>query len=363
MTENEWLASTDPQAMLAWMRRPRGPFLGLSTGDPTRPNVDASDRKLRLFACACCRQALQATGTYGLSTHSVRLCDLSDRYADGELEYLSLEGFVPSHPDCSWPLRYDRNVHITVMNVINAKPFLSLQAALLRDIFGNPYVSYRWSNTNENSWNTVAGRHSENSSAPIRHVASLGENSPTGRMGNEGGVSVEGGGGASGSGGIYPSPRQRRQPGRPAEQPSFNTSRDASAIPRRCFEGASDRDGVRDTDNQMQQMPRELPRVLPEKGQRLPKLPMGTPQDAEKTQVRGNGSVVLLNPSILTWHDRTVPRLAQSIYDDRAFERMPILADAMEEAGCDDKAILRHCRQPGPHARGCWVLDLLLGEE
>jgi hypothetical protein len=44
------------------------------------------------------------------------------------------------------------------------------------------------------------------------------------------------------------------------------------------------------------------------------------------------------------------------------FADMPILADALEEAGCTDAAILDHCRQPGEHVRGCWVVDLLLGK-
>ena len=54
---------------------------------------------------------------------------------------------------------------------------------------------------------------------------------------------------------------------------------------------------------------------------------------------------------------------AQAIYDDRAVDRLPILADALEEAGCTDATILDHLRGPGPHVRGCWVLDLLLGKE
>jgi hypothetical protein len=62
------------------------------------------------------------------------------------------------------------------------------------------------------------------------------------------------------------------------------------------------------------------------------------------------------------WNDRTVWKVAQATYDDRAFDRLPILADALEEAGCTEQAILDHCRGPGPHARGCWVLDLLLGK-
>ncbi len=46
---------------------------------------------------------------------------------------------------------------------------------------------------------------------------------------------------------------------------------------------------------------------------------------------------------------------------DRAFDRMPILADALQDAGCDNLNILNHCRQPGEHVRGCWVVDLLTG--
>ncbi|HJT77955.1 MAG TPA: hypothetical protein VJ739_12200 [Gemmataceae bacterium] len=69
---------------------------------------------------------------------------------------------------------------------------------------------------------------------------------------------------------------------------------------------------------------------------------------------------VPLNPAWLAWNDRTVLRLAQAVYDDRAFDRLPILADALEEAGCAEADILGHLRGPGPHARGCWVVDLLL---
>jgi hypothetical protein len=60
------------------------------------------------------------------------------------------------------------------------------------------------------------------------------------------------------------------------------------------------------------------------------------------------------------WRSAAVVGLARAIYADRAFERLPILADALEEAGCDNRAVLDHCRGPGPHARGCWVVDLIL---
>jgi hypothetical protein len=59
----------------------------------------------------------------------------------------------------------------------------------------------------------------------------------------------------------------------------------------------------------------------------------------------------------------TVNELAAAIYDDRAFERLPILADALEDAGCGQQDILNHLRQPGFHVRGCWPLDLILGKE
>jgi hypothetical protein len=60
------------------------------------------------------------------------------------------------------------------------------------------------------------------------------------------------------------------------------------------------------------------------------------------------------------WQTSTVVALAQAIYTDRAFDRLPILADALEDAGCDNADILNHCRQGGEHVRGCWVVDLIL---
>jgi hypothetical protein len=54
--------------------------------------------------------------------------------------------------------------------------------------------------------------------------------------------------------------------------------------------------------------------------------------------------------------------LASAVYTERAFDRLPVLADALEEAGCVDADILSHLRGAGPHALGCWCLDLLLGK-
>jgi hypothetical protein len=62
------------------------------------------------------------------------------------------------------------------------------------------------------------------------------------------------------------------------------------------------------------------------------------------------------------WRTETAVALASAIYAERAFDRLPILADALEEAGCDNTDVLAHCRGPGPHARGCWVVDGVLGK-
>jgi hypothetical protein len=62
------------------------------------------------------------------------------------------------------------------------------------------------------------------------------------------------------------------------------------------------------------------------------------------------------------WLASTVVDLAQTVYEDKAFDRLPILADALMDAGCDSEEIFNHCRGPEPHVRGCWVVDLLLGK-
>jgi hypothetical protein len=71
---------------------------------------------------------------------------------------------------------------------------------------------------------------------------------------------------------------------------------------------------------------------------------------------------VTVHPFWLAWGNGTVAKLAQAIYDQRAFDLLPILADALGEAGCHDAEILAHCRGPGPHTRGCWAVDSLLGK-
>lgn len=71
----------------------------------------------------------------------------------------------------------------------------------------------------------------------------------------------------------------------------------------------------------------------------------------------------ILLPEMLGWNDSKPVRLAEHIYETRDFDTMPILGDALEEAGCINQDVLAHCRGPGPHCRGCWLLDALLGKE
>jgi hypothetical protein len=62
------------------------------------------------------------------------------------------------------------------------------------------------------------------------------------------------------------------------------------------------------------------------------------------------------------WRTSTAVALAAQMYKTREFGAMPILADALQDAGCDNDDVLNHCRQPGTHVRGCWVVDLVLGK-
>lgn len=272
MTEQEWLASTDPQAMLRYLQGDRR-LIDFHPDNPSPISVDicvssmASDRKLRLFACACCRQVwdeamcgrcggregrwgrptgahdavwiecshCHGTGRVGELTdpRSRRAVEVAERYADGEADFASLyiaeqdamsvwNGDPMDNPAgmarycCIENTAYAAQ-QITRPNLRNVPP-PATQAALLRDILGNPYRT------------------------------TLGADS-------------------------------------------------------------------------------------------------------------------LVMDDLRYWNDGTVPRIAKGIYDDRAWHLMPQLHDALLDAGCDDEELIAHCRSGGPHVRGCWVIDLLLGKQ
>ena len=63
------------------------------------------------------------------------------------------------------------------------------------------------------------------------------------------------------------------------------------------------------------------------------------------------------------WRTDTAVSLAQQMYESRDFGAMPILADALQDAGCTSDDVLNHCHGAGPHVRGCWVVDLVLGKQ
>jgi hypothetical protein len=75
-----------------------------------------------------------------------------------------------------------------------------------------------------------------------------------------------------------------------------------------------------------------------------------------------------LPSAVLAWNDGTVRHIAEGIYEERKMPegrldngRLAILADALLDAGCEDEDLIQHCRSDGPHVRGCWAIDLLLG--
>jgi hypothetical protein len=70
---------------------------------------------------------------------------------------------------------------------------------------------------------------------------------------------------------------------------------------------------------------------------------------------------VALDPAWAKWNGGALRGMAEAVYQDRAYDRLPVLADALEDAGCADADLLGHLRSPGPHVRGCWALDLLRG--
>jgi hypothetical protein len=72
---------------------------------------------------------------------------------------------------------------------------------------------------------------------------------------------------------------------------------------------------------------------------------------------------VVVQPEWIEWSEGTIPKLVREIYAEDGFDHLYPLADALEKAGCDEPTILGHLRGGGPHVRGCWVLEMLIGRE
>jgi hypothetical protein len=241
MTEDQWLAATDPTPMLEFLR---------SSGR-------ASDRKLRLFAAACCRRFLALTNDHRIG----EAVDIAERFADG----------LVGDEERSRARK------------------AAQQAAQVRGVVARPDAP---------KWQRRAASLAYYTTA--RHATEAAWNVP--------GLAVE----------IL----VRRGGG-------FDL----------CDWQAIKAEG------------RVLCNLLRDIFGHLPFRP------------------VTLDPSLLKWHDGTVVRLAQAGYEQRSLpdgrldnSRLAVLADAREEAGCQNDEVLRHLREQDGHWRGCWVLDLLLNK-
>jgi len=97
-------------------------------------------------------------------------------------------------------------------------------------------------------------------------------------------------------------------------------------------------------------------------------VPLLTPEETQGCcwllrDIFGDRGAVLTSPWWSDmWRTSNVVSLARSMYESRDFSPMPILSDALQDAGCENEDILNHCRSAGPHVRGCWVVDLILGK-
>jgi hypothetical protein len=284
MTEEEWLAATDPGLMLEFvqgkagrsdsMARSLAQKRGWLTPSDLKPwkavRVKVSDRKLRLFACACCRRVWHLLA----DERSRTAVEVVERFSDGlasEEEFVRArrEAEVTGGPS-SEPGEDAPAATACRWNAANA-----VWHSTALDQRGEPWA---WASNADNSSWTSTRQHSTQWSASEAIVALLNASCADEGMGPQ--LSVV----------------KRKE------------SEAQAGLLRDIF-GNTFRQGA-------------------------------------------------LNPA---WLTPTVLALANGIYSNRAFDRMPILADALQDAGCDDAAILDHCRNPnGVHVRGCWVVDLLL---
>jgi len=256
MTEAEWLACTDPAMMLACL--------------PGK----ASDRKLRLFACACCRRLWPLLKDERSRTG----VEISERYADGEIED---EG--------------------------------------RREASNAAYRAWDSASTVPDDPGEPPDKRAYGSSRPWRKRPY--ENDPVARR--------------------YLSPH----PGIAAFHATYaafmSTMGVTDQVLSDCQEAvwfAADRD-QRSTVAAEERAQASLLRCI-------------------------FGSLHLRVMAIdQAWLTSTVVSLAQAIYADRAFDQLPILADALADAGCDNADLLAHCRGPGPHCRGCFAVDLILSKD
>jgi hypothetical protein len=286
MTEQEWLISVDPARMLSWL-------VGSDWADTSHEwNCRVSDRKLRLFACACCRHVWHLL-TDKLSREIV---EAAERFADGKITEAAFENAWLAHDDAPPPrspyaslahwvapmmgnsIETAVTEHLRRLAVVAGRDYRPQQAALLRDIVGNPF----------------------------RRVT------------------------------LCPSRIEDRPGG------------DRVHI----FECPDPEEGYHAVGCPI------TPTVLALATAAYQERPGRTCEecDGSATNGRGDGYGGL--------EDCPACRGTGHVEDGTLCnDRLTVLADALEDAGCTDETILTHLRSDGPHVRGCWCVDLILGRE
>ena len=276
MTAQEWLGCTDPTPMLNFLRE------------------RASDRKLRLFAVACCRSVWEM-----FDEHPRRVVETAERCADGMATRVERKAARDSIQLCQNPAVADDDI---VAYWHAGSGALCAQLAVSVDHTDWP-------------WDPFTGR-CLNLPFPITQFPGI---DLALWCAHEIAKEVA---------------RRKLEPEGPTKaQSRWKRMKDAA---RRAIYGY------------------------------VPSSPVVTTQLDQQNQaalareVFGNPfHPVTVDPA---WLSPTVVSLATAIYEERAFDRLPVLADALEDAGCTNSDLLNHCRQPAEHARGCWAVDLLLGK-
>jgi hypothetical protein len=256
MTDHEWQTSTDPGDLLAFLH-PR-----------------ASDRKRRLFACACCRRIWHLL----TDPRSRQAVEVAEQYADGQVGDAKRE-----------------EVRAAAMVVCD-------EQAVNR--------AYREYSAGRSPFAAFAGVQ-----ARLRDAAWVAWSTTTPTMQSRAALIME-------------------------------ATRDASAAASNAEKGFASADQAAADDADAAREAERAAQVA------LLRCLFGNPFQP-----------VQIDPVWLASNDTLAVKLARAIDEERAWERLPILADALEDAGCTSVAILAHCRGPGPHARGCWVVDLILARE
>jgi hypothetical protein len=280
MTDAEWGACTNPHVLLEALR-------------------GGSDRKLRLFACACVREIWPLlTGRHGR-----HLVGVAERFADGKATTGEMFAARNAEGDCR-----SRHVPWTVWRAARAAATATTSPAAWSAAVNAALASAKV--------HAAYAAHSAASEAPLHGAAAWEE--------------------------------ALAQSDRLAALARLGASAGGTAV-----------------------LTRELPEQVlnglfsdPACGAAWAgaRASAGKRQEQLLRDVFGNPfRPLLIHPDWLRWNGACVPRMAAVIYRERRFGDLGIVADALEDAGCDDADVLDHCRAPGPHVRGCWVVDALLG--